>query len=218
MQFLNNKYARALTLVLLLQAVAFYAVARRPERLPFVEPLSAFPTQIGNWHMVQDLPIDKETQDVLRADDTMNRRYVDDTQTWELYAFIAFFKTQRTGQAPHSPKNCLPGAGWEQVTADRPVVSVPDWPGPIQINRFVVEHGNEKSVVLYWYQSHNRVIASEYAAKFWLVADSIRYHRSDTALVKVVVPVRNEDIEQTTKLGIRFVQQLFPSVVHQLPL
>jgi hypothetical protein len=71
---------------------------------------------------------------------------------------------------------------------------------------------------LYWYQSHNRVIASEYFAKFWLVADAIRYNRSDTALVKIVVPVRNEDIETATATGISFTQTVFPSVLKQLPI
>jgi EpsI family protein len=218
MEFLNNKYARILTILLLLQAVAFYAVARRPEAVPNVGPLANFPTQIADWRMVEDLPLEKEVQDVLRADDTMNRRYLNSTGSGSVYFFIAFFKTQRTGQSPHSPKNCLPGAGWEQITADRPLVKVPDWPIDIKINRYVVEHGLEKSVVLYWYQSHNRVIANEFAAKFWLVADAIRYHRSDTALVKVVIPVRNDDVEAATATGISFTQEVFPSVVRQLPL
>ena len=65
-------------------------------------------------------------------------------------------------------------------------------------------------MTLYWYQSHNRVIASEYSAKFWLVADSIRYHRSDTSLVKVVVPVRNNDAETATRTAVEFVQAIFP--------
>jgi len=218
MEFLNSKYARVLTIFLLMQAVVFYAVARRQEKTPNIGPLSGFPTTVANWTMIQDLPLEKEVQQVLRADDTMNRRYVDQTAGQDLFLFIAFFKTQRTGQSPHSPKNCLPGSGWEQITADRPLVNVPDWPRPIQINRYVVEHGVEKSVVLYWYQSHNRVIASEYAAKFWLVADAIRYRRSDTALVKIVVPVRNDDIETATKTGLTFTKQVFPDVVKHLPL
>jgi EpsI family protein len=218
MAFLNNKYARVLTVVLLLQAGAFYAIARRPENVPRVGPLASFPAALGNWHMLQDLPIEKETLDVLRADDILNRRYGNAEQNADLFFFIAFFKTQRTGQSPHSPKNCLPGSGWEQITADRPLVNVPGWPSAIQVNRYVVEHGNDKSVVLYWYQSHNRVIASEYAAKFWLVADAIRYHRSDTALVKIVVPIRNDDIAAATAVGIEFTKEMFPSLLRQLPL
>jgi EpsI family protein len=84
-------------------------------------------------------------------------------------------------------------------------------------NRYVVEHGDEKSVVLYWYQTHNRIIASEYWAKFWLVVDSIRYRRSDTALVKIVVPVHNNDISAATAMGVQCIQALFPSLLKQLP-
>ena len=218
MEFLNNKYARILTLVLLLQAIAFYAIARRSDIIPAVGPLANFPAHIGDWQMIQDMPIEKEVEDVLRADDTLNRRYVNAAGTRDLYFFIAYFKTQRTGQSPHSPKNCLPGAGWTQITSDRPEVKVPDWPGPVRINRYVVEQGMEKDVVLYWYQSHNRVIANEFAAKFWLVADAVRYHRSDTALVRVVVPVREDNIDVATATGISFIKQVFPPLLQQLPL
>ena len=218
MGFLSNKYAKILTVVLLLQAGAFYAIARRPEITPEIGPLMNFPVQIGGWQMTKDLPTEQEVRDVLRADDILSRDYVNVSNGREIYFFIAFFKTQRTGQSPHSPKNCLPGSGWEQVTADRPLVNVPDWPVPIQINRYVVEHGMEKSVVLYWYQSHNRVIASEYSAKFWLVADAIRYHRSDTALVKVVIPVRNDDVDTATATGISFTQEVFAPLLKQLPM
>lgn len=218
MTFLNNKYARVLSFVLLLQAVAFYAVARRQENIPNVGPLSSFASFINGWQMIKDLPIEKEVQDVLRADDTLNRVYVNPARTDGVSLFIAFFKTQRYGQSPHSPKNCLPAAGWEPTAADRPVIEVPGWPTPIQINRYVVQHGDEKSVVLYWYQSHNRVIANEFAARFWLVADSIRFRRSDTALVKVVVGVRNDNVEGATAMGYQFTKAIFPALLKQLPL
>ena len=81
----------------------------------------------------------------------------------------------------------------------------------------MVSHGDEKSVVLYWYQSQRRVIASEFSAKFWLVMDSIRYHRSDTALVRVTVPVGNNGEEAATQVGESFVQTLFPVLKGFLP-
>jgi EpsI family protein len=96
-------------------------------------------------------------------------------------------------------------------------VTVPGAATPIRINRYVVARGSEKNVVLYWYQSRDRVIASEYSAKFWLVADSIRYHRSDTSLVRVVVPVRNNDEQSATKTSIDFVQAVYAKVRAHLP-
>ena len=217
MSFLQNKYARILTFILLLQGVCYYAVARRSEHIPVVSPLAAFPTTIGPWYTYREYPMEKEVEDVLKADDTMNRVYKDSGSGQEVSLFMAFFRTQRNGQSPHSPKNCLPGAGWDKVTDDRQTIAVSDWPEPIHINRFVVERGSEKSVTLYWYHSHNRVIASEFSAKWWLVADAIRYHRSDTALVRVVVPVAGEAIDRATDVGVGFIKTVFPSIVHQFP-
>ena len=217
MTFLKSKYVVALTVLLLIQGTLYYAVAMRPEVIPVVGPLSTFPTDAGVWHMHKDIPIEKEVQDVLKADDTLNRIYAGPDNGDAVFLFIAFFKTQRSGQAPHSPKNCLPGAGWESLESDPVTITVPDRAEPILTNRFLVARGNEKSVVLYWYQSHNRIIAGEFSAKFWLIADSIKFHRSDSSLVKIVVPVRNGDADAATKTAIDFVKAVFPAISRQLP-
>ena len=125
---------------------------------------------------------------MLKADDTLNRVYVSPDAKTTASLMIAFFRTQRYGQSPHSPKNCLPGSGWQPIEDQKLAIDIPGRDAPIVINKYVISHGDEQAVVLYWYQSHNRVIAGEFAAKFWLVADAIRYSRSDTALVRVNRP------------------------------
>ena len=212
----KNPYVRVVTVVLLLEALAFYAFASRAETVPPVQPLLLFPSVIGDWLIYRDFPLDKETLDILKADDTLNRFYVDQTTKEMAGLYIAYFQTQRYGQAPHSPKNCLPGSGWEPLKEDFVSLRVPGWDAPIRVNRYVVEHGDEKSVTLYWYQSHNRIIASEYSAKLWLIADSIRYHRSDTALIKVVVPFAG-DSEFAVRTAVAFVQAAFPMLAAQFP-
>ncbi|HUB32264.1 MAG TPA: EpsI family protein, partial [Bryobacteraceae bacterium] len=190
MNWIRNRYAGTLTLVLLIQATLFYA-ASRGERVPTSAPLDLFPARLANWNEVENYPVEQEIRDQLKADDMLNRVYADSASSAAAGLFVAYFKTQRTGQSPHSPKNCLPGSGWEPEATGFLDVQVAGEPEPIRINRYVVSHGDEKSVVLYWYQSERRVIASEFSAKFWVVMDSIRYHRSDTALVRVTVPVAN---------------------------
>jgi EpsI family protein len=228
MNFLTSKYTRVLTGALTLQIFAFYAVANRSEAVPMVGPLSAFPSTVGRWTAWRDFPLDPDTQAVLKADDVLNRLYLDPARTSRcttnadnpdpcLNLFIAFFKSQRKGQAPHSPKNCLPGAGWEQVSSERPAIAVPGEDHPVVINNFVTEHGMDKSVSLYWYQSRQRIIASEFGAKFWSIVDSIRYHRSDTAIVRVTVPVVGGDIDTAVQTGYAFVRAIFPSLLRQLP-
>src|SRR6202789_1374920 len=228
MNFLSNKYARVFTGALILQIFAFYAVAMRSEAVPTIAPLSTFPTAAGRWTAWRDFPLDADTQAVLKADDVLNRLYLDPTRTRRcttdtsnpdpcLNLFIAFFKTQRYGQAPHSPKNCLPGAGWEQISSERPALAVPGEDHSIVINNFVPTHGEKKSVSLYWYQSHQRIIASEFGSKFWSIVDSIRYNRSDMALVRITVPVVSGNINAAAQTGYAFIRAIFPSLLRQLP-
>jgi EpsI family protein len=210
---LQSKFVYGLTLVLVVQAVLFYS-ASRGEVAPNASPLNKFPIMVGGWRLEQEGVIDKDTQDILKADDVLTRTYAG--QEGGANLFIAYFKTQRQGQSPHSPKNCLPGSGWQQVESSR--VDVPiEGERPIHINRYVVEKGGSQSVVYYWYESQGRVIADEFAAKFYLVSDSIKYHRSDTALVRVVVPILAGRTEAAEKVGNDFVQAFYPAVREYLP-
>jgi EpsI family protein len=210
------KAARVLALLLLLQAAAYYAVASREEAIPNAPPLSAFPSSIAGWTADRDYPIEKEIQDVLRADDSLNRVYIDPARAALASLFLAYFKTQRFGQSPHSPKNCLPGSGWQPTEDSRLPIAIPGRSAPVVVNKYVIARGDQQSLVLYWYQSHGRVIAGEFRARFWLVADAIRFNRSDTALVRVIVPVR-AGIAPAEQTAIAFVQALFPTLERQLP-
>ena len=217
MDFLRNKHARAAAGLLALQGIAYYALAMLPERLPDVGPLANFPYALGGWQTIEESQIAADEQEVLKADDTLIREYANAERTDAVSLFLAFFKTQRAGQSPHSPKNCLPGNGWEPTETGVAAIEAPGRAKALLVNRYVVTHGDEKSVVYYWYQSHDRVIASEYSAKFWLVADSIRYHRSDTALVRVIVAVRAGNVEAAEKTGAGFIRTMFPAIEKQLP-
>lgn len=212
--FPHGKHALVLTAVLLAQA-ALYHTASVWEKAPTIRPLDGFPITCRNWRMLRDYPTDPSTQAVLKADDILSRAY-GQTGGGAATLFVAYFKSQRAGQSPHSPKNCLPGSGFEPSASGFLDVQVPGRSKPIDINRYVVSRGDEKSVVLYWYQSHRRVIASEYAAKIWLVLDSIRYHRSDTALVRVVIPVIQNDEAGATRTGIDFIRSFFPVIEQYL--
>lgn len=214
--FLKSRQARVLTAVLIAQAALFYTLSRG-EAVPASRPLSEFPSQLGHWSLASEGVVDKDVQDVLRADDTLSRLYARRGTGEVAGLFVAYFKTQRTGQTPHSPKNCLPGAGWVPSSSGVVAISTPVEPEPIRVNRYVVARGPEKSVVFYWYQSRNRVIASEYMAKVYSVLDAIRYNRSDTTLVRVVVPVIGNDEQRAAKTGIDFVQSLFPPLRRYLP-
>ncbi|MFN3326294.1 MAG: exosortase C-terminal domain/associated protein EpsI [Bryobacteraceae bacterium] len=213
--FLKRPAARILTVVLLLQAALFYNLSHG-EDVPLALPLAEFPREFGGWRSTFEGVVTDEVQAVLRADDTLTRNYADAHTVLNL--FIAYFKSQRTGQAPHSPKHCLPGAGWVPTQSEVMAIEVPGYEQPVEVNRYVLAKGPDKSVVFYWYKANQRIIASEYTAKLYLVADAIRYRRTDTALVRVVVPVQGENGEEAaTRAGIEFIRAVFPALNERLP-
>lgn len=215
--FLNSRNARILTVVLLAQASLFYGFSTRRENVPSHRPLDNFSFDSSNWNLVQNVDVDKDTLDVLKADDLLSRVY-QDKQTGEVATlFVAYFGTQRTGKAPHSPKNCLPGSGWAPSQSGTIAIPVAGQAQPIRVNKYVVAKGENESIVLYWYQSHNRVVASEYSAKIYTVTDSIRYNRSDTSLVRVVVNVNDGNTQKATQTAVSFVQAFFQPLKQYLP-
>jgi EpsI family protein len=212
-KFLTSRAAIAATLLIVLQGALIYS-AVRPESAPSGRPLSQFPTSLGSWTLLQEGVIDADTQAVLKADDLMNRYYAGNGTGANL--FVAAFRSQRNGKAPHSPKNCLPGSGWTPVESSYASIDVGK-AMPIQVNRYVVAHGDERSLVMYWYQSRDRAIASEYNAKFWVVVDAMRLNRTDTALVRVVVPIVNKDEAAADKSAADFIRSFYGTLRQYLP-
>ena len=113
----SNGAAILFSALLIVQGAAFYGFARRTEMVPVSKPLAAFPTTIGDWRMVREGAIEQDERDVLRADDYLTREYRTPAGK-SASLFVAYFRSQRAGQTPHSPKNCLPGSGWSWSVAD----------------------------------------------------------------------------------------------------
>jgi EpsI family protein len=189
-----------LSALLVFQGATFYGLSRRAEWIPQSKPLAEFPKSIGDWRMVREGVIEQEDKDVLRADDYLTRQYAASSGK-SANLFVAYFQSQRAGQTPHSPKNCLPGAGWTWSVADTIRLDIAGRVEPIEINRYIVSKGDDRAVVLYWYQLRDRVVASEYHAAAFTAWDALRYNRTDTELVRVVVPVTN--------IGVEFIQAFF---------
>jgi EpsI family protein len=201
----------AVTAILVLEIILFYMVPTR-EYLPDAPPLKEFQTSLGPWKMARETEIETEVQELLKADVTLNREYLGPTGIVSL--FVGFFRTQRAGVTPHSPKVCLPGAGWTQESSQIISVPVPEEAAPIPVNRYIVSHGEERGLVLYWYQGAHRVVANEYLSKLYLMLDSLRYRRSDVAIVRVIVPLNDA---QTAEQGaVQFIQMAYAPLKHQI--
>ncbi len=212
--FLKSRRSLLLSLLLLFEAV-FYIAYPKQELAVLPKPLRELPAHLGPWSMVAESVTEPEVLEVLKADDTLNRVYLDSATGVSASLFVAFFKTQRTGVAPHSPKVCLPGSGWEPGPSTLARIEVPGRAEPVVANRSIISKGDEKSLVLYWYQTHNKVIADEYRAKLNTIFDSFRYRRSDTSIVRVLVPDRPGF--DADAVGRSFVRSSFESIRTLLP-
>lgn len=213
-KLLKSKQAVVLSVILVTQ-IALMQGYSREEDVPTVPSLTEIPKTFPGWNLLQEGVIEKEVMEVLRADEAITRYYSDGSAYVSL--FIAYFKTQRAGQAPHSPKNCLPGGGWTPSESGQVDIVLPMDNRTIRVNKYLVSKGENTSLVLYWYQSLDRVVASEYMAKVYLVADAIRHNRTDTALVRVVVPVGPGGADAALVRGTDFIQQSFSSVQKYFP-
>jgi len=154
--------------------------------------LKDFPQQISSWRQTgSDQQLDSETMSVLKASDYLMRDYRNaDGQVANFY--VGYYATQRDGATYHSPLNCLPGSGWTMSNADRVSIALPDGRSIIA-NKYLIQNGEQKELLVYWYQGRGRAVASEYWGKIYTVVDSVFMRRSDGAMVRVIVPIEKSE-------------------------
>jgi EpsI family protein len=172
------------------------------------QPLRNLPYTIGDWNG-QELSLPEEIVQVAGVSDYTNRIYFRAAGP-SVQLYIGYYASQRAGDTMHSPKNCLPGAGWDPISAGYATIPVTT-SGQIAVNDYIIQKDLNKQMVWYWYQGRGRVTASEYASKFWMVADAISRHRTDGALVRVVTPMSDGEANARMRL-ISFVQSVFPDL------
>ncbi len=205
-----------LSLCLLATAV-LSARGFEPEVTALRQPLRSLPLTWGSWIGHEAPAFGPDILEQLGVDEYINRVYVDGERPLSLY--VGYYQSQREGHTIHSPQNCLPGAGWLPVRTSRLQLSVTGRTDPIAINRMLIQKGADRQVVLFWYQSHGRVVASDYLSKAYLVYDAVRHNRSDAAMVRVISPVvPGEDGDMAAeRLALSFVEAIFTQLDTFLP-
>ena len=182
------------SLVLLL-ATAFTQYISKAETIHPHKPFSTFPKQIGEWVGKEDR-FDPRVYEILGVDDSFLGNYwTSDGRHVQLY--IGFYESQREGDLIHSPRNCMPGAGWNVTDISHEMIKNPKaGSNEVKVIKLILQKGAQKQIVLYWFHSRGRIISSEYFKKIYLVLDSIFRHRTDGSFIRLIAPVTNgnEDI------------------------
>lgn len=190
------------------------------EAYPIKTPLSEFPITMNEWEGVE-VGLEPNILTILGATEVLMRRYVThptpsaNYPTPSVWLYIGYYQSQREGKTYHSPKNCLPGSGWQIIKSER--ISIPIGVNrTAMINKVLIQKGLEKEMVLYWYQDRGRVIASEYWAKIYMVYDAVTRNRTDGAMVRISVAV-NDSEEKTFQYMTGFVHKAFLNLGKYLP-
>jgi EpsI family protein len=176
-------------------------------------PLRELPFILGGW-MGREQPLSEQVVQAVGVSDYANRIYIS-SQDGPAQLYVGYYASQRTGDTIHSPKNCLPGAGWDPIQSGYATISIPGG-RQIVVNQYVIQQGLDKALVFYWYQGRGRVIASEYSGKFWMVADAISRNRTDGALVRLITPINDGEDKARARLE-RFAQLVFPQLDVLIP-
>ena len=200
------------------------------------KPFAEFPLNVAGRWQGKELTLDEKVLKVLRLSDYLMRVYVpvdeekglaDAEQDSAhrsmahqpghepLWLYVGFYQSQRTGATYHSPKNCLPGAGWQFVRSEYVKVPLPGTSG-VTINKVLIQKGLDRQMILYWYQDRGRIIASEYWAKGYLIWDAMTKNRTDGSLVRISIPVVHSPHEAYQE-GLRFLQDLWPALLDSMP-
>jgi exosortase D (VPLPA-CTERM-specific) len=181
-----------LVLTLVIGAAVLTALSTRSEPQVERKDLGSFPSKLGTWSQRgSDFRLEASVLSVLRASDLTMREYTSpDMRIANIY--IGYYASQKNGSTYHSPQNCLPGAGWVMKDPQVVNISTPDG-NSFEANRYIVENGVYRQVMLYWYQGRGRIEKSEYRDKINTIIDSVTRGRSDGAMVRVMTDTGSDD-------------------------
>lgn len=188
-------------------------ISDREEIVPSRHTFSTFPLLQGEWVGRED-NIDEDVLGVLQLHDYILADFWRKSDGLPVNFYVAYYDSQRTGTSIHSPRSCIPGGGWELTTLEEVDLSDALGTSGPTVNRTIIQLGNHRQLVYYWFQQRGRIITNEYLAKWYLFQDSLMHSRSDGALVRLVTPIpEGTEEEIADQRLVAFLREIY----HQLP-
>lgn len=203
-----------ITIGLLCFMVLYMKQSGSVKAVPLPGSLVDFPTRINSSVMTSSSRFDEAVMDKLGVDEYINREYHDE-ENYPISLYLGYYNRQSEGRMIHSPRNCMPGSGWNPVKSDTVSIQNATTKNIYKVNRIIFQKGMDKISMLYWYHGRNRIVANEYVDRFFLIVDSILKKRSEGALVRIIGPW-NSGGNSDRKLE-DFAAELLPVLQHNLP-
>jgi exosortase D (VPLPA-CTERM-specific) len=195
-----------------------YFFPRPAEVFPARRTFSEFPMRLGEWRGRRE-SLDGIYSETLKVDDYVLANYVDAGNDHAVNLWIPYYDSQRKGEAVHSPRSCLPGGGWQmRGFGQRTLTGVSIDGTVLRVNRSVVELGNQRELVYYWFQQRGRIIDNEFAVKWYLFWDALTRHRTDGAMIRVItaLPPASSEVDADLRLT-EFIGRFAPDMPRYVP-
>lgn len=214
---ISRQPVATLTVILGLQAL-LVPLLRLEERRAAIPQVHLLPAEVGSWRLTEELAVDPVLLEYLKPDSVTVRNYTGTAPAGTVNLVVAYFRSLQSTYAPHSPKHCLPGAGWVAVSSSVTglKLSADRLAGPVNLH--ILEKGKDRMVALYWYQNSRRVWASEFLGKLYLLPDLVRYRQTDAALVRItmLIPGATAGTAPLEEVPLSFARDIFPQVAERL--
>jgi exosortase D (VPLPA-CTERM-specific) len=174
--------------VVLLFSAAMLAMPAPRQLVPPRDTFTSFPLQLNDWSGRRQA-MESIYLDTLKLDDYLLANYGRSGAN-PINLYIAWYDSQSAGASTHSPRACLPGGGWRiEDLRQTPIARVRVGAGPLRVNRAVISYGDQRELVYYWFLQRGRVVTNEYLVKWYLLEDALLRHRTDGALVRLIIPL-----------------------------
>lgn len=198
---------------LLLIAVGLYLQLHRDVGVPIKKPFQSFPGVVSQWRMVGESQLSDRVQAILKASDVLMRQYVS-PQGEKVQLYIGYHDGGQGSGEIHSPKHCLPGSGWHEVSSSRTQLAAAG--EKINLVRAVYQKGDSRELFLYWYQVRDKSLSEEVSLKVAEIANSALYGRRDASFIRISIPFQGDE-EKAAAVGERFVSEFLPAIKEFLP-
>ncbi|MDH5764366.1 MAG: VPLPA-CTERM-specific exosortase XrtD [Gammaproteobacteria bacterium] len=204
-----------MTIVAIMLGISVGLVNERQEVIVERNDFSSFPLSFENWTGYRDV-LESPVLRALKLDDYVIADYVDKHGS-PINLYVAYYAAQRSGQAAHSPKSCIPGGGWRINDFSTITGLLPSAESEV-VNRLIIAKADEKQLVYYWFSQRGRIIANEYMVKWYLFWDALTLNRTDGALVRFAIPVSSgEDINKADERMVNFIRLVWPHMSEYIP-
>lgn len=206
----NGKY---LIVGLLLIASGCYLNLHSDIAVPINKPFEQFPETVAGWRMTGESTLSDNVQKVLKATDVLFRQYVS-SEGRPVNLYVGYHGGGKGSGEIHSPKQCLPGSGWFEVSTKRMQLDVSG--KKINLVQAIYQKGENKELFLYWFAVKDKTLNDEYSLKIAEITNSMLYRRRDAAFVRISIPFDTDELG-ALESGERFIKDFFPVIQIYLP-